>query len=395
MTKSKTSAIIRALVLPIYLPSILMSIGTGMIMLVIPLSAFDLTGSYGTASVIFAMMGAGTLTADIPSAWLISRLGIKPAMLLGVSLVALSSVSAGLLGSALILGVAGFVLGAGRGLVMLSRMIYITDATTVERGRAMAIVGGMMRIGMLFGPILGGLFAKILGFNTTLVIAGVIVACAAAFVTFLIPESAQGSALRHKNPLSAVKEIVVRFRSVFLTAGFAVVGLQLLRAARVVIVPFWGNSLGLNVAEIGLLTGISMGLELTMFYPVGIIMDRFGRKWTAVPCIAILAISFALIPLSHDFTTLLLVVLLAGLGNGLGSGIFLTLGADFSPAEGRVDFLGVWRLIGDSGHTAGPFLVGLITGVFTLASASLVISGIGLCSAAMMLFFVKESKWQD
>ena len=40
------------------------------------------------------------------------------------------------------------------------------------------------------------------------------------------------------------------------------------------------------------------------------------------------------------------VALLLGFGNGLGSGIVMTLGADFAPARGRAEFLGVWRLVG-------------------------------------------------
>ena len=49
-------------------------------------------------------------------------------------------------------------------------------------------------------------------------------------------------------------------------------------------------------------------------------------------------------------------VMLAGIGNGLGSGIVLTLGADLAPADERSRFLGVWRLVGDCGVLAGPLL---------------------------------------
>lgn len=388
----KSKSIIKVLILPIYLPSILMSIGTGMILLVIPLLAAELTGEYATASLIFAMFGAGTLASDLPSGVLVSRLGIKPAMMMGIIFSATSAIVAGLIGTAFILGLAGFFLGAGRGLVMICRMTYIADATDTERGKAMATVGGMMRVGMLTGPVLGGYLARSFGFGTTLVIAGIFTGSSLLFVSYLAASRKSATAIHHGNPFKAIGSILVRYRQVFLTAGSALIGLQLLRAARIVIVPFWGNSIGLDVAQIGLITGISMGLELAMFYPVGVVMDRYGRKWTAVPCIAILGLSFALIPLSYDFTSLLLVVLVAGLGNGLGSGIFLTLGADFSPADDRSSFMGVWRLIGDSGHTSGPFLIGLLTGVFTLAMASLVTAGIGLCSAAMMLFLVKESR---
>jgi MFS family permease len=389
--QNKPSAII-SLILPIYLPSILISIGNGMIILIIPLLAVDLSKSYETASLIFAMLGVGALTADIPSGFLISRLGIKKVMLLGLILISLASVTAGLINDTLIVGIVMFFLGVGRGLVLLSRMTYITNATIEERGRVVTINVGMVRLGTLLGTIIGGFIAKIFGFNVALVIAGIIICSASVFVVFISSENGQVATNPKKNPFKTIKNILIQFKSVFLTAGIAVVGLRLLLTARMVIVPFWGNAIGLDAAEIGLIIGIYMLLELTMIYPVGVIMDRYGRKWITVSCITIFAFSFALIPLSNDFSSLLIVVLLSGVGNGLGSGIFSVLGADFSPSKGRNEFLGVWRVIGDIGHTSAPFLVGLLTGFFTLASASVFTAGIGLCSAMIMLFFVKESK---
>ena len=55
--------------------------------------------------------------------------------------------------------------------------------------------------------------------------------------------------------------------------------------------------------------------------------------------------------------TLLIAALVIGFGNGIGSGMIMTLGADYSPAVGRAHFLGVWRLMSDLGSTGGPALL--------------------------------------
>jgi hypothetical protein len=86
----------------------------------------------------------------------------------------------------------------------------------------------------------------------------------------------------------------------------------------------------------------------------------------------------------------MLAALVGGLGNGLGSGIVMTLGADFSPAVGRGEFLGVWRLIGDIGTSAGPAVVGLVAGVTSLGVASVSAGGLGIAGALVMIFFVEE-----
>jgi MFS family permease len=70
---------------------------------------------------------------------------------------------------------------------------------------------------------------------------------------------------------------------------------------------------------------------------------------------------------------------LIAIGNGLGSGIVMTLGADAAPADGRAQFLGGWRLCGDLGGTGGPLLVSGLAAVFSIAAAPV---ALGLFSLA-------------
>src|SRR3712207_7040917 len=47
-----------------------------------------------------------------------------------------------------------------------------------------------------------------------------------------------------------------------------------------------------------------------------------------------------------------------GVGNGLGAGLVLTMGANAAPRTGRPAFLSVWRLVSDLGNASGPLAVG-------------------------------------
>ena len=76
-----------------------------------------------------------------------------------------------------------------------------------------------------------------------------------------------------------------------------------------------------------------------------------------------------------------LVCLLMGLGNGIGSGIVMTLGADGAPPNGRHEFLGIWRLITDTGTSAGPFILAGMTALVSLAAGIAVVGSFGLASA--------------
>ena len=70
-----------------------------------------------------------------------------------------------------------------------------------------------------------------------------------------------------------------------------------------------------------------------------------------------------------------------GFGNGIGSGIMLTLGADTAPSLGRVKFLGLWRVLSDSGAAAGPVLVSVLATLWTLAAGIVGVGFVGLLAA--------------
>jgi MFS family permease len=130
---------------------------------------------------------------------------------------------------------------------------------------------------------------------------------------------------------------------------------------------------------------------MLLFYPMGMVMDRFGRKWAAVPSLLLLSGSIALIPLTNSFEALLAVGLLSGFANGLGAGIGMTLGADLAPSERQGEFLGVWRFVTDVGTSAGPFMIAGIAGAATLGVACVATGGVGLAGAAVMAFLAPET----
>jgi MFS family permease len=176
-----------------------------------------------------------------------------------------------------------------------------------------------------------------------------------------------------------------------MTAGLAVLLLTVVRSARQLLIPLWAVHIALDPSTIGLVVGTAALIDTCMFPFAGLIMDRFGRKYAAVPCLLLLSASLLLIPLSHNAAQLTLIAMLAGLGNGLGSGLNMTLGTDLAPQGERAPFLGVWRLISDTGSFSGPMLIGLITTATTLTGAFVVSALLGLSGLCVMTLFVKET----
>ena len=179
---------------------------------------------------------------------------------------------------------------------------------------------------------------------------------------------------------------------VLASAGMAQVFGQTVRAGRTVVIPlFAADVLGLSVDQIGWIVSISVAVDFSLFVVAGWIMDRFGRKFAIVPCFGIQAIGMALVPFATTGVGLLLAAVLIGLGNGLGAGTMMTLGSDLSPEGSRGEFLGLWRLIGDLGHTGAPLVVGVVADILVLSSAIFLIAGAGLAAASIFLFMVPET----
>lgn len=48
------------------------------------------------------------------------------------------------------------------------------------------------------------------------------------------------------------------------------------------------------------------------------------------------------------------------IGNGIGSGIIMTLGADAAPRDHSPRFLSIWRVMTDLGNAGGPIPISLL-----------------------------------
>jgi len=253
----------------------------------------------------------------------------------------------------------------------------------------MSAMGGTDRIGVFVGAALGSAAIGFVGLVGPFVLQAV--AAAAAALLLVVRKERLGG--RSESPRGPRLGSVLRdHRHTFATAGTTVAIMGVIRGARQAVIPLWGVHIGLDAAAIAGIFAIAAGLEITAFYPVGLLMDRKGRKWAGLPFILLVSLGLALVPLTSTYRGLLAVAVLIAVANGLGSGIMMTLGSDLSPREGRSQFLGVWRLVSDAGAAGGPLVVAVVTAVATLGLASVTVGAIGLVGAALYATVVPETR---
>ena len=380
---------LRSLGPSVYLPSILFFVGDGSLIAVVALAARDLGASPALAGFVVALRGLGVLAFDIPAGWTLSRFGERATIAAASVTVVLTLVGWLLTTSVLVFAVLAFVQGCGWAAWALARLAYVSEVVPPAlRGRAMSLLGGTNRVGLFIGPFLAALATHVAGFDGVFLVAIVLVAVAA--VAFLLAVPA-GRDVQHKGVTVPVVDIVREHAGVFLTAGLAATSLQALRQARNALLPLWADGIGLSVQTTSVLFGLSLGIELLLVYPGGSVMDRWGRKAAAIPCLVIMSLGLAVMPLTDGAWTLALVAMLLGAGNGLSSGVVMTLGADFAPPGARVPFLGVWRVLSDLGTAGGPLVVAAATAAITLGGAAVAVGALGLLAAAFVQRFVPET----
>lgn len=382
------------MLLPVYLPTLLLAFGQGLTVYTLPLYAKSLGGNLVLVGAVVAAAGLGTFLTDLPAGMLTSRFGRGPLMLVGTGSSAISAILIGLIHTMPALVLLRVVAGAGGSIWQLSRMAYVTDVTApAQRGRVLSTFGGVNRAGTFAGPIIGGFIAGRFGLASPFLVAGV-AGLGATLLSLQVIRRATvtGTTPGRRMRWNVVGTVVRTHSRDLVTAGSAQFFAQIIRAGRQLIVPLYASSvLGLGVEIIGVIGTISAAIDMVMFLPAGLLMDRLGRKFASVPSFILLSLGMALIPLVHNAPELVLVTTLMGFGNGLGSGAMMTLGADLAPREMLGEFLGVWRLIGDAGTSIGPLLVGDIAHAVGLGSAALTLAAVGALSAATIVAFVRET----
>jgi MFS family permease len=367
--------------LPVFTPSLLFGIAEGGLLPIIPASAQALGASLPTAGIILGLVMIGTLFADIPAARLINVLGERKAMMLAAAVASVGILVALLATNLWVLGSGIFILGASVAVFGLARHSYLTEVVPYShRARALSILGGVFRAGHFIGPLIGAALITLIDLQAVYWNAVIFCALAALILVFIKPDRMPDTPATVPG---GTWKVAKRESKKLATLGVTSAIIGGLRTARLVGLPLWALSIGLPPATIALYMGIAGALDLALSYSSGQIMDRFGRRWSALPTLLGLSLTFSLLTVATDETTFLAVALMMSLVNGLGSGIILVIGADLAPKGERNEFLASYRLLVDTGVAAAPLLISGITAFVGLSVAMFTVSGLGIIGAIL------------
>ena len=395
----------RSIALPALLPTLLFSIGEGAIIPIIPIAADNLGATLAIAGLVAGVLTIGELFGNIPSGWLIARIGERPAMIGASALSVVGLVVCLIAPNPVALSFGVLLVGLATAVFALARHAFMTSFVPLAyRARALSTLGGTFRLGFFIGPFLTAAVIQLTGIAAFAFWIHIVACLGAAVILITLPDPTKtfgavatvrlaGRTMREGEALveqesSGLFRTIHQNRGVLSRLGLGAALIAALRASRQVILPLWAVSIGVSETNTAIIIGIAGAVDFALFYTGGQIMDRFGRLWTALPSLIGLGLGHLVLAFTHDLPAnvewFIGAAMFLSLANGIGSGILMTLGADLADRGNPAPFLGAWRFTDNLGGAAAPLIIAGVTALASLAVAAGVLGVLGLLGAGVI-----------
>lgn len=386
-------------VLSLYLPAFILGLGTSIAAPAIPVYARSFEVTFGVAALVLVANGLGSAAATLPTGYLLDRVGRRKIVLTGPLLTALTSFLTATAQSFPELLLYRFIAGWALQMWILGRLAMITDRGGDRRGRQITGLYGMDSIGRLLGPAVGG-FAAAWDIRVPFVVHGML-ALIAILPSFHLVRETQPDAARPARAGGAAAS--TRGVLAMLLAWPILVLFALQFLASLTRGAIWGGTLdlfvvyayGIGPEALGILVTATSAIGVPITFAAGHLMDRFGRKATLVPGLALLGAGlFGMAVVAYlglSLTSYVLVLFWVRAALSLTSGSMQVLASDAAPAQARGRFLGAWRLIAECAQVLSPLSFATVADWLGFGAAFTFLSATSLGAALLLAFGVRET----
>lgn len=365
-----------------YLPTFLSEIGVGAIYPLLTLSVLDMDHSGAAASAVVGAYLAGRMLGSPWGGKLAALHGAAAATLWALAGTAIAALICAFAPDVWSFAAGAALVGVGHAAFHVSRQAQVVAVVPKKyRARSLTTLAGVWRISNFIGPVVGAALIAFAGLWLAYVFAAATIIAGAVA---LMPTHHWRERVHHvRAKQTSVREVVRENWRVISTLGVAVALTGALRAARLVAITVWAEHLGMSDERATAIFAVSAAVDMLLFWPAGVAMDKRGRRATAIPSTLLLAIGTLAMPLAWEVVGVTLLAVVLGVGNGWGSGLLMTLGSDVAPAHGRPIFTGIWMFLQDVGGLAGPALISL-GALVALPLGFFAVGGIGAGTAGLL-----------
>lgn len=343
----------------IYCSSALYNFALSMVIMLIPLYAYDLNFSPFVVGVIIAIQGILQLFLRVFSGVLCDRFGEVRVLALSYGFMLLTTLFFTVSGSLWMLVVNQFILGISRSLYWTASQTY---ASRINETKATSVLGkltGYVNIGMILGYVLAGVALDVLGFKLAFGLS-LLLSTIAFLLAFIMPgwdrrNTSQSGSARFL-PMYRMLRVKVLFIAGIL-AFVAAYPISLLGS----FYPIYFSTIGFSKSVVGVFSSLlSVGTILIGFL-FAFLSSRIDQKWLFALSVGGTGLFVGMTPYVHGMGTLMILLLLVGVASGIGTVLYQSIVTKYFPANQRGVALGVAGIFWALSQMTIPPLFGLAT----------------------------------
>ena len=373
--------------------SFTVALGYGIVAPSIPAFARQFGVSTAAAASVVSSFALMRVVGALPAGRLMDRFSEKRIMVIGIAVVAVSSVLAGFSGSFEQLIVLRGSGGLGSAMYTVSAQALLLGRVPAhQRGRASGIFSAGFIVGGISGPAVGGLVA-VWSLRAPFIIYGFLLVVPAMITMVVLPDMRPGAAGRTlrdaRQPAMTTRAWRARAylaaASATFADGFAAIGV------RSAIVPLFVRDV---LHQSAIWTGVGFllfaALNAAALLPGGWAADTLGRRPVIVAGCVTAACGLAMLALLPSLRGCLAALAICGFGSGL---------LDVAPSamigdllRGRAGTLvASYQMAGDAGAVTGPVAAGLLVDTASYAAA-FELAAVVLGLTAILGLFAPETR---
>jgi MFS family permease len=161
------------------------------------------------------------------------------------------------------------------------------------------------------------------------------------------------------------------------------------------IMPLYAEGLGASFIQIGLLGSAWSVSRFIFTAPIGRLSDTRSKKKIIAVGLSVYAAVSILYALAWDFTSLVTVRFLHGLGSAMAMPVAMAYAAGLAPEGQEGRYMGTMNLAMFAGMGMGPFIGGSLTDLFSMSAPFYVMGALTAFSLILTLVFLPEEARQE
>ncbi|MEM6606733.1 MAG: MFS transporter [Pseudomonadota bacterium] len=354
-------------------------VGFGIIIPILPFVAPKLGASEFDIALIIASY---SLFAGVVGPWwgrLSDRFGRKPILMICTSGSALAYAALAFADHLLTIYLARILAGIVAGNFAVASAIMTDITAPTERAKGMGLIGAAFGMGLVLGPVMGGLLSTPDGgFTLPCLMASIMSVLAVLCAWVFLPESNRshsGERNAHQKTRDSLPALLRAHRSRLLLLQF-VLHTSCVSAATYLF-PLWVSALlGWGAREVGIIYGIQGAImALTQGLFLSFLVQFFGEVRLLRICVSLFFAGFFVAVFATDAVTMVGSALVSLSGATLCMPVLNSLLSQRAPPEQTGRFMGAASSAAAWGRVLGPVLAGLLLSGFGFAPTWAVFTG--------------------